>query len=767
MSVISLLQTWICEYHRFCILSTLLIHNSNALDKEMDCKFSEIVTYHEKKAKEAPGTDVRYLEHKESASNHSNLKSSARSVGPITPHAQQAIDKRPLRMRMKVDTPGLTEGQIKPKAVAHEITSITPEQVKQLREDFGDESQSELQPRRIVCSEKGWQTPSRASASQPELRSQRNLRSAGPKPKSLSPAIERWTENHPDWADDWRIDLVYERTVVGKSDVERLDEGQLLNDVIISFYLKYLHKQLEDRDDQIAQKVYFFNSFFWDKLKPKRGTVNYEGVKNWTAKVDLLSFDYIIVPINEHAHWYVAMICNAKALLSSNDIASESEEPGSDKPRDQVDGAAEDDVSEATANDTMKKIAVDVSHISIEDEPAEPASNHQGEDKRTAATKKTKAAKRGNPRKYDPKATRVITLDSLDGTHSAVSTALKSYLQHEIEAKKGLRVEAPATIGMSARDIPTQPNFTDCGVYLLGYMREFMKDPDRFATNILQREERTWNFDAPTLRKEIRNLIFKLQKEHQQDQERQRRERAHAKRQRLKPREVATTPGSHSRSSVEPPFRESPAPPPGSAANSRQATPAPAERSLSRAAIGRNAHPAQEEPHLPPPAAGDTPVNINNVSMIVNVDESIEESILHSPVAASKPVESIELDSGDDIPEPLAAKRTPTTGHTPRNGGQKTATPAPAYDEKKFLAPLPSSPPESSPVKSKPFERGINQNRPDVVKTPGSHSGIYGRRHGAGRGRVTKSEVIPSSSEEEAGGKKVKKKSPTIDLTNE
>lgn len=745
----------------------LLIHNSDALDKEMDRKSFEIVTYHEKKAKEVPDTDVQYLEHKESARNHSNLKSSARSVGPVTPHAQQAIDKRPLRMRMKVDTPGLTEGQIKPKAVAHDITSITPEQVKQLREDFGDESQSELQPRRIVRNEKGWQTPSRASASQPEPRPQRNLRSAGPKPKSLSPAIERWTENHPDWADDWRIDLVYERTVVGTSDVERLDEGQLLNDVIISFYLKYLHKQLEDRDDQMAQKVYFFNSFFWDKLKPKRGTVNYEGVKNWTAKVDLLSFDYIIVPINEHAHWYVAMICNAKDLLSSNNTASESEEPGSDKPRDQVDGAAEDDVSEATANDTMKKIAVDVSHISIEDEPAEAASTHQEEGKRTPAAKKTKAAKRGNPRKYDPKATRVITLDSLDGTHSAVSTALKIYLQHEIEAKKGLRVEAPATIGMSARDIPTQPNFTDCGVYLLGYMREFMKDPDRFATNILQREERTWNFDAPTLRKEIRNLIFKLQKEYQQDQERQRRERAHAKRQRLKPREAPTTPGLHARSSVEPPFRESPAPPPGSAANSRQATPVPAERSLSRAAIDRNTHPAHEEPHLPPPAAVDTPVNTNNVSMIVNVDESIEENIPHSPAAASKPVESIELDSGDDAPEPSAAKRTPMTGHT-RNGGQKTATPAPTYDERKFLSPLPSSPPERPPVKSKPFERGINQDRLDVAKTQGSHSGIpYARRHGAARGRVTKSEIIPSSSEEEAGGKKVKKKSPTIDLTNE
>ncbi|KAG6353881.1 hypothetical protein INS49_005138 [Diaporthe citri] len=747
------------------------------LVKEMDHKIEQIAAYNEAKAKEVADTDVQYLEHKESTTNRSNPKSSVRLARPVTSSSQQAVDKRPIRQQMRTDASALAEGKTQPKVLAHGATSMTPEQVKQLREDFGDESQSEYQPRRIVRNEEKWQTPSRAGTSQPELRSQRNLRSAGPKPKSPSPAVERWTDKHPNWADDWKIDLVYERTVVGKSDVERLDEGQLLNDEIITFYIKFLHKQLEDRDEQLAKKVYCFNSFFWEKLKPKRGTVNYEGVKNWTAKVDLLSFDYIIVPINEHAHWYVAIICNARELLSSQETASEADEPGLDKPQDEAEAVREDEVSEVSANDTMKKIAVDVSHISIEDEPAETASKQQ-EDRRTAAAKKTKAPKKGNQRKYDPKATRVITLDSLDGTHSAVSTALKIYLQHEIEAKKGLRVEAPATIGMSARDIPTQPNFTDCGVYLLGYMREFMKDPDRFATNILQREERTWNFDAPTLRSEIRDLIFKLQKEYQQDQERMRRERAQVKRQKLKQQGLATTTGLPSRSSDEPPFRQSPAPPPGSAANSRQATPVQAERSFSRPAVDQDIRPAHEEPqaHLPQPTAGDKSVNINNVSMIVNVDESIEETKAHSPsiTPASKPVDSIELDSGDDAPEQPAARGTPSTGHTPQNASTRTATPGTAYDDRKFLPPLSSSSAKSSPGKAEPSKRSANREGLDVVKTANSHLGSrYARKLGTAKSKVTKSEVIPSSSEEEAGGKEVKKKkkkkkkSPTIDLTLE
>lgn len=735
----------------------------------MDRKFDEIVAYNEAKAKDVSDADVQYLEHKQSTTNRNNSKLSARTAGPVTPHSQRAAEKKPLRMQMRADNPGSAEGRTNPKAVTPGAISMTPEQVQQLRENFGDDVQTEYQPQRIVREEKRWQTPSRVGTSRTELRSQRNLRSAGPKPKSPSPAVERWTDKHPDWATDWKIDLVYERTVVGKSDVERLDEGQLLNDEIITFYLKYLHKQLEDRDEQLAKKVYLFNSFFWEKLKPKRGTVNYEGVKNWTAKVDLLSFDYIIVPINELAHWYVAIICNAKELLSSQDTTSEIDEPGLNKPQGQAVVVAEDEVSEVTANDTMKKIAVDVSHISIEDEPAETASKNQ-EDSRTAATKKTKAPKKGNPRKYDPKATRVITLDSLGGAHSAVNTALKIYLQHEIEAKKGLQVEVPATIGMSARDIPTQPNFTDCGVYLLGYMREFMKDPDRFATNILQREERTWDFDAPTLRSEIRDLIFKLQKEHQQEQERMRRERAQAKRQKPKQPGQATTPALPSRSSHESPFRESPAPPPGSAANSRQATPAPGERSLSRPAIDRGARPTHQEPHVARPAVGDTPVNLNNVSMIVNVDESIEDTKAHGPsiTPASKPVESIELDSGDDASQPSASKRTPSARKPPQNTTTKTDDPVTAHDERRLLPLLPSSP-EISPVKVETFKRSVDRDILGVVKTRGDHTGSrFASRHGAAKSRVTKSEVIASSSDEEAGSEKAKKKeSPTIDLTNE
>ena len=35
----------------------------------------------------------------------------------------------------------------------------------------------------------------------------------------------------------------------------------------------------------------------------------YERVKRWTKKMNIFDKDFIVVPINEHSHWFVAVIC--------------------------------------------------------------------------------------------------------------------------------------------------------------------------------------------------------------------------------------------------------------------------------------------------------------------------------------------------------------------------------------------------------------------------------------------------------------------------
>ena len=35
----------------------------------------------------------------------------------------------------------------------------------------------------------------------------------------------------------------------------------------------------------------------------------YDRVRKWTKKVNLFDKDFVVVPINEHAHWFVCIIC--------------------------------------------------------------------------------------------------------------------------------------------------------------------------------------------------------------------------------------------------------------------------------------------------------------------------------------------------------------------------------------------------------------------------------------------------------------------------
>lgn len=126
-----------------------------------------------------------------------------------------------------------------------------------------------------------------------------------------------------DLGNPWKKPLLFpkdgkKKASVEFSDLERLEEGEFLNDNLIGFYLRYLEQRLEETKPEIAKKVYFFNTFFFASLtNTQRGKrdINYEAVQNWTRSIDLFAFEYIVVPINESAHWYLAIICNLPAIL--------------------------------------------------------------------------------------------------------------------------------------------------------------------------------------------------------------------------------------------------------------------------------------------------------------------------------------------------------------------------------------------------------------------------------------------------------------------
>lgn len=106
---------------------------------------------------------------------------------------------------------------------------------------------------------------------------------------------------------------------INTKDFVCLGIDQYLNDVIIDFYLKYLHNEVLTEAQKA--KTHIFSTFFYNTLTNTKllGPTNdvkltpaqkrHERVKNWTKHVNIFEKDYIIVPINQQSHWFLAIIC--------------------------------------------------------------------------------------------------------------------------------------------------------------------------------------------------------------------------------------------------------------------------------------------------------------------------------------------------------------------------------------------------------------------------------------------------------------------------
>lgn len=132
---------------------------------------------------------------------------------------------------------------------------------------------------------------------------------------------EKWSKIHK--PPRWEQPLIYppsgpKRTTVEFDDLSRLDDGEFLNDNLISFYLRFISQ----RASHLENDVYFFNTYFYTTLtttsKGNKG-FNFAAVEKWTSKVDIFNYNFVVVPINEDMHWYVAVICNPARMAKSSD----------------------------------------------------------------------------------------------------------------------------------------------------------------------------------------------------------------------------------------------------------------------------------------------------------------------------------------------------------------------------------------------------------------------------------------------------------------
>ncbi|EFN85023.1 Sentrin-specific protease 6 [Harpegnathos saltator] len=316
-----------------------------------------------------------------------------------------------------------------------------------------------------------------------------------------------------------------------------LGEDQFLNDVIIDFYLKYLTLEVLSESDQ--HRTHVFSSYFYKRLTSPHAQAaentspmtpaakRHARVQKWTKNVNIFEKDFVIIPINEHAHWFLAIICFPGLVgkvaicppnISENDthkITQKNKKLKEVKTKavtigcttitpvpttitiDQADDGSERD--EAEGDDEEMEIESDE-----EDEIEQPEQS---------IIQQIKVEPDISQQEETVKVPCILIFDSLAGASRArVVATLRDYLSCEYLAKLGEeQTFSKDTIKGACPKIPQQSNFTDCGLYVLQYVESFFKNPIENYTlpiKILK----TWFEEIVVTRKreELSQLLIKL-----------------------------------------------------------------------------------------------------------------------------------------------------------------------------------------------------------------------------------------------------------------
>ncbi|NWT66768.1 SENP7 protease, partial [Prunella himalayana] len=300
---------------------------------------------------------------------------------------------------------------------------------------------------------------------------------------------------------------------VTREDLECLEYGEFLNDVIIDFYLKYL--LLEKAPKHVADRTHIFSSFFYKCLtrteKNSEGDVKvsaaqrrHRRVRTWTRHINIFNKDYIFVPVNEESHWYMAVICfpwleeavyeecphqnslSHRPRPSPLEPGSENTRAGSVLLRDEEEGDGNRSLFSKGCNEIAASASVLYSAIS--------------------------KISLNNSKKQICKRPCILILDSLKACSVQTTVqVLREYLEVEWEAKRKTRREfSKSTMIDLCPRVPKQDNSSDCGVYLLQYVESFFQDPIVNFEQPLHLENWFPRQLIRNKREEIRDLILQL-----------------------------------------------------------------------------------------------------------------------------------------------------------------------------------------------------------------------------------------------------------------
>ncbi|XP_006775041.1 PREDICTED: sentrin-specific protease 7 isoform X7 [Myotis davidii] len=279
---------------------------------------------------------------------------------------------------------------------------------------------------------------------------------------------------------------------VTSEDLECLEEGEFLNDVIIDFYLKYLI--LEKASSELVERSHIFSSFFYKCLTRKENNLTednpnlsmaqrrHKRVRTWTRNVNIFNKDYIFVPVNESSHWYLAVICFPWLEEAVYEDFPQTISQQSQAQQSQHNNKTIDKDLRTTSAPSLGTV--------------------DSQSTETSMSIPKKVCKRPC----------ILILDSLKAA-SIQNTVqnLREYLEVEWEVKRKTHREfSKANMVDLCPKVPKQDNSSDCGVYLLQYVESFFKDPIVNFELPIHLEKWFPRHVIKTKREDIRELILKL-----------------------------------------------------------------------------------------------------------------------------------------------------------------------------------------------------------------------------------------------------------------
>lgn len=351
---------------------------------------------------------------------------------------------------------------------------------------------------------------------------------------------------------------------INTEDYMCLATDQYLNDIIIDFYLKWVHQNITPEAQR--DKTFIFSTFFYKRLttlsrhnnhdkdvKQTAAQKRHARVQSWTKNVNLFEKDFIIIPINEQSHWFLAIICfptlkgpvtfdtnqpvepqqlkkptkgkkvslqignttitpltkrgEAGGTSTTTALAEVCAVGDDDSERDEAEGDDSDLASDDS--DQESNSAATNSNVAAAAESTNTNSNSNSNSQSNSSTSINKANSQAIKQPL------ILIFDSLAGaSRSRVVATLRDYLTCEYKVK-----QPNATPHVYNKDnmpghcvkVPQQNNFTDCGLYLLQYVEQFFIDPIRdYKVPIKQLSNWFDTIVVTRKREEISELLKKL-----------------------------------------------------------------------------------------------------------------------------------------------------------------------------------------------------------------------------------------------------------------